>query len=175
MNEDKRWSSSCGTGPMGACSLLCGVHTRERCADLLLGTHKPRADAGVAWSHGPEVQGWSRSAGVALRPCGSFGEADAEREAAEQPLQGETMVGSERLGGVLGCLALVPGPGKCRVLLGTALKGPPWGHVPEWVALEGAQDALRATGQRQQVMWGASTPRRGKPGRDAVGGCGGGG
>ena len=45
---------------MGACSLLCDVHTQEQYADLLLETHKPRADAGVAWSHGPKVQGWPR-------------------------------------------------------------------------------------------------------------------
>ena len=82
------------------------------------------------------------------------------------------MVGSEGPVGVLGCLAHVPGPRKCRVLLGMAFKGPLWGHVPEWVALAGAQDALRAAGQRQQVMRGAPTPRRGEPGRDVLGAVG---
>lgn len=81
-------------------------------------------------------------------------------------------MGSEGPVGVLGCLACVPGPRKCRVLLGMAFKGPLWGHVPEWVVLAGAQDTLRAAGQRQQVMPGAPTARRGEPGRDVVGAVG---
>lgn len=56
MNEDKRWFFSCRTGPVGASSLLCGVHTRERCADQLSGTHEPHTEAGVAWSRGPKAQ-----------------------------------------------------------------------------------------------------------------------